>query len=260
METWTTRNIPPQQDRRAVITGATGGLGYETALALAGAGAEVVLTGRNAAKGAAALAKIRAAYPQSIIRYADLDLADLASVKAFADRFADEHDMLDLLVNNAGVLSVCPVAEMALAEWRRVMEVNATGTFLVSRAVVRRMIAAERGGSLVSIASIAGKRGNPKLAHYSASKFAVVGFTQALAQEVAAHGIRVNAVCPGLVETAMIDDLNAALGASVPEWLRHQAIRRSQTPADIAWAVACLHGAQSVTGQSVNVDGGTLFD
>ena len=105
METWTTRNIPPQQDRRAVITGATGGLGYETALALAGAGAEVVLTGRNAAKGAAALAKIRAAYPQSIIRYADLDLADLASVKAFADRFADEHDMLDLLVNNAGVMA-----------------------------------------------------------------------------------------------------------------------------------------------------------
>jgi len=102
---WTTRDIPPQQGRLAVITGATGGLGLETALALAGAGAEVVLTGRNAAKGEAALAAVRAAHPAANIRYADLDLASLASVKAFADRFLAERDGLDLLVNNAGVMA-----------------------------------------------------------------------------------------------------------------------------------------------------------
>jgi len=233
---------------RVLVTGAGRGLGRGMAEALAGWGAQI------------GVADLRLEASPFAAWSGVMDVTDEVSVAAGVDACWAALGGIDLLVNNAGVLSVCPVAEMALAEWRRVMEVNATGTFLVSRAVVRRMIAAERGGSLVSIASIAGKRGNPKLAHYSASKFAVVGFTQALAQEVAAHGIRVNAVCPGLVETAMIDDLNAALGASVPEWLRHQAIRRSQTPADIAWAVACLHGAQSVTGQSVNVDGGTLFD
>jgi NAD(P)-dependent dehydrogenase (short-subunit alcohol dehydrogenase family) len=104
MNNWTTRDIPPQHGRLAVITGATGGLGYETALALAAAGATVVLTGRNTAKAKAALENIRAAHPEADISYADLDLASLASVKAFADRFTTEHDALDLLVNNAGVM------------------------------------------------------------------------------------------------------------------------------------------------------------
>jgi len=102
--TWSTRDIPPQHGRLALITGATGGLGYETALALAGAGAAVVLTGRNAAKGEAALERIRVAHPTAAISYADLDLASLASIREFAERFAGIHDALDLLVNNAGVM------------------------------------------------------------------------------------------------------------------------------------------------------------
>ena len=101
---WSTRDIPPQQGRLAVITGATGGLGYETALALAGAGADVVLTGRNPGKGEAALSRIREAFPQAKIRYADLDLASLAAVRSFAERFSGEHESLDLLINNAGVM------------------------------------------------------------------------------------------------------------------------------------------------------------
>ena len=101
---WTIRDIPPQSNRLAVITGATGGLGYETALALAGAGARVVLTGRSDAKGQVALQNIRVAHPGATISYEDLDLASLASVKAFAAKFAGEHGALDLLVNNAGVM------------------------------------------------------------------------------------------------------------------------------------------------------------
>ncbi len=102
---WSTRDIPPQKGRQVVITGATGGLGYETALALAGAGADVMLTGRNGAKGAAALAAIRAAHPDASVAYADLDVASLASVQAFAERFMAEKGVLDLLINNAGVMS-----------------------------------------------------------------------------------------------------------------------------------------------------------
>jgi NAD(P)-dependent dehydrogenase (short-subunit alcohol dehydrogenase family) len=105
MSEWTTRDIPPQQGRRVVITGATGGLGYETALALARAGADVLLTGRNAAKGEVALTRIHAAVPDAAIRYADLDLADLASVEGFANRVAREQEAIDLLVNNAGVMT-----------------------------------------------------------------------------------------------------------------------------------------------------------
>jgi NAD(P)-dependent dehydrogenase (short-subunit alcohol dehydrogenase family) len=104
MSAWTLRDIPAQRGRRVVITGATGGLGYETALALAGAGADVLLTGRNAVKGEAALARIHAAYPGAAIRYADLDLADLKSVATFADQMAGEQEAIDLLVNNAGVM------------------------------------------------------------------------------------------------------------------------------------------------------------
>jgi NAD(P)-dependent dehydrogenase (short-subunit alcohol dehydrogenase family) len=105
MTTWSTHDIPDQTGRKVVITGATGGLGYETALALARAGAEVVLTGRNAAKGAAALERIHAAVPGAAIRYDDLDLADLSSVETFADRLAELHQAIDLLVNNAGVMA-----------------------------------------------------------------------------------------------------------------------------------------------------------
>lgn len=105
MSDWTTKDIPPQHGRKVVITGATGGLGYETALALAQAGAQVLLTGRNPAKGAAALARIRAACPGATIAYDDLDLADLAAVEAFAKRLANSQDAVDLLVNNAGVMT-----------------------------------------------------------------------------------------------------------------------------------------------------------
>lgn len=105
MSTWTTQDIPPQQGRKVVITGATGGLGYETALALAKAGADVLMTGRNQAKGKDALARVKATVPGAKVRYAHLDLADLASVEAFAGQLAGEWEAIDLLVNNAGVMT-----------------------------------------------------------------------------------------------------------------------------------------------------------
>jgi meso-butanediol dehydrogenase/(S,S)-butanediol dehydrogenase/diacetyl reductase len=232
---------------RILITGAGRGLGLGLAHSFADWGAVV------------GVSDLVAPQPEFAAWRGTMDVTDEAAVEAATASCWDALGGLDLLVNNAGVLSVVEVARMTLSQWRQVIDVNATGTFLVSRAVVRRMIAAGNGGSIVSIASIAGKRGDPGLAHYSASKFAVVGFTQALAREVARHGIRVNAVCPGVVQTAMIADYAAAIGGDVAAWIGGQSLQRAQTPADIAWVIGCLHGAESVTGQAVNVDGGTLF-
>jgi NAD(P)-dependent dehydrogenase (short-subunit alcohol dehydrogenase family) len=188
-----------------------------------------------------------------------MDVSNEADVAANVEQCWKALGGIDLLVNNAGVLSVSPVIDMPPSEWRRVIEVNATGVFLVTQSVIRMMIAAKRGGSVVSIASIGGKRGDPLISHYNASKFAVVGFTQALAQEVAKHDILINAVCPGVVETKMIEDLAHGVQTPVSSWIAGQAINRSQTPEDIAFAVAFLHLSRAMTGQAINVDGGTLF-
>ena len=241
--------------QRILITGAGRGLGQGMAEAFAAWGASVGVA--DLASAEVTVERIRR--PGARFWNGALDVTDEASVDAAVETCAAMLGGLDLLINNAGVLSVSAVADLGLAEWRRVMEVNATGVFLMSRAMVRHLIAAKWPGSIVSIASIAGKRGDPGLAHYSASKFAVVGFTQALAREVAVHDILVNALCPGVVETPMIDELSRVASVPVAQWLGHQAIGRSQTPEDVAFAAAFLHRSRAMTGQALNIDGGTLF-
>jgi meso-butanediol dehydrogenase/(S,S)-butanediol dehydrogenase/diacetyl reductase len=242
----------------AIVTGGGRGLGRGLALGLAQRGAAVAACDVDA-RSAEETARIVREDGGSGIAI-EMDVTSELSVAEGAAKAEAELDGVDLLVNNAGVLFVHSVVEMPVEEWRRVLEVNATGTFLVSREVARAWLAAGREGSIVSIASIAGKRGDPEIAHYSASKFAVVGFTQALARELGPHGITVNAICPGLVETEMIEELAKGMGSTVEAFLEDQAIPRPQTPDDIAAAVAFLHRNRSVTGQSLNVDGGTVFD
>lgn len=243
--------------QRIFVTGAGRGLGRGMAESFAAWGASVGIADLEPTGIEQTLERVRR--PGAVSWGGLVDVTEEISVERAVEACWAALRGVDLVVNNAGVLSVAPVVDMALAEWQRVMAVNATGVFLVSRAVVRRMIAAARPGSIVSISSIAGKRGDPGLAHYSASKFAVIGFTQALAREVARHDILVNALCPGVVKTAMIDDLSRTAGVPVSEWLTHQAIGRSQTPEDIAFAAAFLHRSRAMTGQPLTIDGGTLF-
>ena len=243
--------------QRILVTGAARGLGRGMAEAFAAWGASVGVADLDADGAAETLAQIR--NTEARFWAGKLDVTDEISAATTIEACGAALSGVDLLINNAGVLTVSPVADLSLAAWRRVMDVNATGVFLMSRAMVRHLRAAGRPGSIVSIASIAGKRGDPGLAHYSASKFAVVGFTQALAREVAAQDILVNALCPGVVETAMIEDLSRAAAVPVSQWLDHQAVKRSQTPSDIAFAAAFLHLNRAITGQALNVDGGTLF-
>jgi meso-butanediol dehydrogenase/(S,S)-butanediol dehydrogenase/diacetyl reductase len=137
--------------------------------------------------------------------------------------------------------------------------VNARGTFLAAKAVLPGMIAAG-SGAIINISSAAGKDGVATAAHYSASKFAVIGFTQSLAREVAGAGIRVNAVCPGVVPTQMIADVAAAWHTSAQEMVAgEQLIKRPQHAREIGAAVVFLAVMTSMTGQSINVDGGAIL-
>ena len=189
-----------------------------------------------------------------------IDVTDEHSVAAALDGFLAFAGGLDLTVNGAGVLSVSAVVDLDVAEWRRVLDVNATGTFLVARAAARAMIARDAGGSIVCISSIGGRVGSPYLSHYAASKSAVLTFVHSISRELGPHGIRVNTVCPGTVVTSMLEGLIEDRGLGLDEFVDLQVIKRPQTAAEIAAAVAALHLNEAITGQALNVDGGTLFN
>ena len=189
-----------------------------------------------------------------------IDVTDEHSVANALDEFLAFAGGLDLTVNAAGVLSVSAVVALEVAEWRRVLDVNATGTFLVARAAARALLARGAPGSIVCIASIGGRVGSPYLSHYAASKSAVLTFVHSLARELGRDGIRVNAVCPGTVDTPMMDELIESRRLGLDDFVGLQVIERPQTPVEIAAAVASLHVNEAITGQALNVDGGTLFN
>jgi len=211
-----TRDIPSQQGRLAVITGATGGLGYETALALAGAGAEVVLTGRNAEKGEAALKLIRAAQPRAKIRYADLDLASLASVGAFAARFSAGHDALDLLINNAGVMAP-PTRHVTQDGFELQFGTNYLGHFaltaqllpLLRRGRQARVVnvssGAHRMRAAIHFDDLQWERRYRSWQAYAQSKLAMLMFAFELQRrsDAAGWGLMSNAAHPGYARTGL---------------------------------------------------------
>jgi NAD(P)-dependent dehydrogenase (short-subunit alcohol dehydrogenase family) len=172
---------------------------------------------------------------------------------------------IDILVNNAGTILAAPFLDITEEQWDRVLNVNLKGLFLCCQAVAPHMME-RRGGRIVNIASISGKRGSPRLAHYCASKFGVVGLTQVLALELAPYDITVNAVCPGLVRTYMwthvlgpgrADLVGVPPGEVFDETVRRLTpLGREQTPEDIGQCVVYLCQADNVTGIAVDVAGG----
>jgi NAD(P)-dependent dehydrogenase (short-subunit alcohol dehydrogenase family) len=216
MTGWTSADIPPQQGRTAVITGATGGLGYETALALAGSGASVVLTGRNEAKGQRALSEIRGKFPNAKITYEELDLAKLASVAGFVERFASAHTSLDILVNNAGVMSLPRRQETADG-----FEMQFGTNYLGHYALTARLLPLLRRGAhprVVNLSSLAhrsgvidfsdllGKRSYSPWRAYRQSKLAMLMFALELQRrsDAGGWGLMSNAAHPGYARTDLI--------------------------------------------------------
>ena len=216
MTGWTTADMPPQNGRTAVITGATGGLGYETALALAGAGAVVVLTGRSDAKGRHAIEQIRGRFPDARISYETLDLASLASVADFAARFAAAHAALDLLINNAGVMAL-PKRQTTADGFEMQFGTN----FLGHYALTAHLLALLRRGDrprVVNLSSLAhrwgainyddlqGQRSYAPAKAYSQSKLAMLMFALDLQRrsDAAGWGLMSNAAHPGYARTDLI--------------------------------------------------------
>lgn len=233
----------------AVITGAAQGIGREVARALAARGYATVLTDLRKPEEPGALAVAG-------------DVSDPADVAALAEQVRGTFGRVDVLVNNAGVSLLRAAEDTTAEQWRRVLDVNLTGPFLLCQEFGRDMLAAG-GGSIVNIASIAGLRGFSDRAAYSTSKHGLIGLTRTLAAEWGGRGVRVNAVCPAWVKTEMDVADQASGGYTDADIVDQVPMARFAAPGDIASAVAFLADpAQSgfVNGVELPVDGGWTAD
>ncbi|TAN21886.1 MAG: 3-oxoacyl-[acyl-carrier-protein] reductase [Acidobacteria bacterium] len=238
--------------RVALVTGASQGIGRAIALALAADGCAIACAARNAEKLAAVVAEIEAAGSRALA--VPMDVADEAQVKAGVQQVIAQLGKCDILINNAGMTRDQLLLRMKKADWDAVLATDLTGAFLTSQAVLPGMVRAH-WGRIINIASVVAQSGNPGQTNYVAAKAGLIGFTKALALEVASRQITVNAVAPGFIATAM----TASLGDKVQEALLARVpLGRMGSEADIAAAVSFLASdrAAYITGETLAVNGG----
>ena len=247
----TTRTLDGQI---ALVTGASRGIGRAVALALAEAGAEVVVNYSNSPDAAdAVVAEIKNCGGQAYALQADV--AQEEAVNALIQTVIERSGRIDVLVNNAGITRDGLLMRMKTEDWQSVINLNLSGVFLCTRAVARPMLK-QKSGRIINITSVVGLMGNAGQSNYAAAKAGVVGFTRSTAKEMASRGITVNAVAPGFIATDMTKDLDAeGILAAIP-------LGRFGTPEQVAGAVRFLASdpaAAYITGQVLQVDGGMVM-
>ncbi len=249
--------------KTGIVTGAARGIGRAIALKMFQEGMNVVVADLEKSLLDQWVKETEGAHNRILTTMADV--TSPVDAERMAQTAIEQWGTIHALVNNAGVIKAIPFIETTQDEWEKIISVNLGGVFHCCKAVVSHMIE-NRAGRIVNISSVAGKKAAPLISAYSASKFGVIGLTQALALELGSHDITVNAVCPGFIETSMWKDhLNPALSpvmgvdqeAVLSSFAQaNVALKRPQTPEDIAQCVIFLLKADNVSGVAVNVDGG----
>ena len=250
----------------ALVTGAGRGIGRGIALRLAQDGADVVVNDVNLENVNKVAEEIKLLGRKSLAIVADVSKGN--EVYEMVDQVVAEFGKIDIMVANAGIAQVKLVVELTEEDWDRVFAVNARGVFLCDQAAAKQMIK-QKSGKIINCASIAGHSGFNMLAHYSATKFAVVGFTQALAKELGSYGITVNAYCPGIVGTDMWDLIDEKMGQylglpkgeTIKKYSELITLGRVETPEDVACLVYYLASSDAdyMTGKSINICGGIVM-
>jgi D-sorbitol dehydrogenase (acceptor) len=255
------------QGRHALLTGAGGGIGLAVTEAFLAEGARCTVVDL-AAQPSAAVAELLSRHSGKLA-YASADVARVDTLAALVDGAAQRFGTVDVLFNNAAVFDMAPLLESDERMYQRIFDVNVKGMFFVMQAVLSRLVAADKPGSIINLASQAGRRGEALVSHYCASKAAVISYTQSAALAMAPHRIRVNAISPGVIDTPMWQNVDAlfaryeglkpgekkvAVGLAVP-------LGRMGSPSDIAGAAVFLASdeASYITAQTLNVDGGNVM-
>ena len=252
-------------DRVAIITGSGSGVGRAIALAFAKEGANVVVADVKEELARRTATEIEAIGRRALAIKVDVRFA--REIDRVIQKTLEKFGKIDILVNNAGVNMMASAINLTEEEWDYVMDVNAKGVFLCSKAVAKQLIKQGNGGKIINISSNSGKTGEPYQAHYCASKFAIIGLTQSMALELAPHKINVNAICPDFVEETdmqtQLTNLEAKLRRISPEEVKKRKLSsipvgRMAKPEEVAKAVVFLASddASYMTGQAINFSGG----
>ena len=240
--------------RNAVVTGSARGIGFAIARALAEAGATVTITDVDVQEGLSAQRKLEDAGGR--VSFFKLDVSQEEDIFSLMKSFSDNSAGVDILVNNAGIISKGPLEQVDLAQWQRLISINVTGVFMLTKLILPGMMK-RRWGRIINIASVAGQMGGGLLGNccYAATKGAVIAFTKGVAQEAGPTGVTCNVVCPSFTETdmtaSMTEEQRRTILASIP-------LGRSGKPEEVGAAVAFLasNEAAFITGATLNVDGG----
>ncbi len=238
---------------RALVTGASRGIGRAVALRLASEGASVALNYNSGREEAEAVAAEIAAAGGSAVTLQG-NVADAGQAEALVDAAAGALGGLDILVNNAGITRDNLLMRLSEDDWDAVIDTNLKGAFLCTKAAIRPMLR-QRSGRIVNMSSVVAITGNPGQANYTAAKAGLIGFTRTVAREVASRGITVNAIAPGFIATQMVDAIPEDLQAQIRERIP---LGTFGTPEDVAGCVAFLVSADAayITGQVLSIDGG----